>query len=105
MSFVAEIPVIPSRFDVIGDYRFSKVSPTGSLLQSCCVHIHVITRSCVPAPPPLQVLVGVVYLFVRIVSRLHAQRELLLQGYYSYMYKTHRYTAVYCIAFCKPSLY
>uniref|UniRef100_A0A8C5A3N1 Inhibitor of nuclear factor kappa B kinase subunit epsilon n=1 Tax=Gadus morhua TaxID=8049 RepID=A0A8C5A3N1_GADMO len=63
----AEIPAIPSRFDVMADYRFSKV------------------------------MVGVVHQFVRTVRTLHAQRELLLQGYYSYMYKTHCYTASYCI--------
>ncbi|CAL8356354.1 unnamed protein product [Gadus morhua 'NCC'] len=55
-----EIPAIPSRFDVMADYRFSKV------------------------------MVGVVHQFVRTVRTLHAQRELLLQGYYSYMMKLRR---------------
>ncbi|XP_056462374.1 inhibitor of nuclear factor kappa-B kinase subunit epsilon [Gadus chalcogrammus] len=55
-----EIPAIPSRFDIMADYRFSKV------------------------------MVGVVHQFVRTVRTLHAQRELLLQGYYSYMMKLRR---------------
>uniref|UniRef100_A0A4W6DMU5 Inhibitor of nuclear factor kappa B kinase subunit epsilon n=1 Tax=Lates calcarifer TaxID=8187 RepID=A0A4W6DMU5_LATCA len=50
-----ETPVIPSRFDVVADYNFSKV------------------------------IVGVVHQYLRIVQLLHTQRELLLQGYYSYM--------------------
>lgn len=50
-----ETPVIPSRFEVIADYNFSKV------------------------------IVGVVHQYLRIVQLLHTHRELLLQGYYSYM--------------------
>ncbi|XP_036957636.1 inhibitor of nuclear factor kappa-B kinase subunit epsilon [Acanthopagrus latus] len=50
-----ETPVIPSRFEVIADYNFSKV------------------------------IVGVVHQYLRIVRLLHTHRELLLQGYYSYM--------------------
>ncbi|XP_038553273.1 inhibitor of nuclear factor kappa-B kinase subunit epsilon [Micropterus salmoides] len=50
-----ETPVIPSRFDVMADYNFSKV------------------------------IVGVVHQYLRIVQLLHTHRELLLQGYYSYM--------------------
>ncbi|XP_078139796.1 inhibitor of nuclear factor kappa-B kinase subunit epsilon [Centroberyx gerrardi] len=52
-----ETPVIPSRFDVMADYSFSKV------------------------------IVGVVHQYLRIVRLLHTHRELLLQGYYSYMMK------------------
>lgn len=52
-----EIPVIPSRFDVIGDYSFSKV------------------------------VVGVVHQYLQIVKLLHTHRELLLQGYYFYIVK------------------
>ncbi|KAM6946795.1 inhibitor of nuclear factor kappa-B kinase subunit epsilon isoform 1-T2 [Lycodopsis pacificus] len=50
-----ETPVIPSRFDVMADYNFSKV------------------------------IVGVVHQYLRIVRLLLTDRELLLQGYYSYM--------------------
>ncbi|XP_029908411.1 inhibitor of nuclear factor kappa-B kinase subunit epsilon [Myripristis murdjan] len=52
-----ETPVIPSRFDIIADYNFSKV------------------------------IVGVVHQYLRIVHLLHTHRELLLQGYYSHMMK------------------
>ncbi|KAF1391459.1 hypothetical protein PFLUV_G00042360 [Perca fluviatilis] len=55
-----ETPVIPSRFDVMADYNFSKV------------------------------IVGVVYQYLRIVQLLHTHRELLLQGYYSYMMRLRR---------------
>uniref|UniRef100_A0A673BZI8 Inhibitor of nuclear factor kappa B kinase subunit epsilon n=1 Tax=Sphaeramia orbicularis TaxID=375764 RepID=A0A673BZI8_9TELE len=55
-----ETPVIPSRFDVLADYNFSKV------------------------------IVGVVHQYVRIVKLLHTHRELLLQGYYSYMMRLRR---------------
>ncbi|XP_059186106.1 inhibitor of nuclear factor kappa-B kinase subunit epsilon [Centropristis striata] len=55
-----ETPVIPSRFDVLADYNFSKV------------------------------MVGVVHQYLRIVQLLHTHRELLLQGYYSYMMKLRR---------------
>lgn len=54
-----ESPVIPARFDVMADYSFSKV------------------------------IVGVVHQYRRIVQLLHTHRELLLQGYYSYMMKLH----------------
>ncbi|XP_041812070.1 inhibitor of nuclear factor kappa-B kinase subunit epsilon [Chelmon rostratus] len=50
-----DTPVIPSKFDVIVDYNFSKV------------------------------IVGVVHQYLRIIQLLHTHRELLLQGYYSYM--------------------
>uniref|UniRef100_A0A671UP59 Inhibitor of nuclear factor kappa B kinase subunit epsilon n=1 Tax=Sparus aurata TaxID=8175 RepID=A0A671UP59_SPAAU len=50
-----ETPVIPSRFEVLADYNFSKV------------------------------IVGVVHQYLRIVRLLHTHRELLLQGYYSYI--------------------
>ncbi|KAK2862307.1 hypothetical protein Q5P01_001840 [Channa striata] len=50
-----ETPTIPSRFDVIADYNFSKT------------------------------IVGVVHQYLRIVKFFHTHRELLLQGYYSYM--------------------
>uniref|UniRef100_A0A3B4WUS4 Inhibitor of nuclear factor kappa B kinase subunit epsilon n=1 Tax=Seriola lalandi dorsalis TaxID=1841481 RepID=A0A3B4WUS4_SERLL len=50
-----ETPVIPSRFDIMADYNFSKL------------------------------IVGVVHQYLRIVQLLHTHRELLLQGYYSYM--------------------
>ncbi|XP_029948368.1 inhibitor of nuclear factor kappa-B kinase subunit epsilon [Salarias fasciatus] len=52
-----ETPIIPSRFDVLADYSFSKV------------------------------IVGVVHQYLRTVRLLHSHRELLLQGYYSYMMK------------------
>ncbi|TDH14152.1 hypothetical protein EPR50_G00041470 [Perca flavescens] len=55
-----ETPVIPSRFDVVADYNFSKV------------------------------IVGQVYQYLRIVQLLHTHRELLLQGYYSYMMRLRR---------------
>ncbi|XP_032370213.1 inhibitor of nuclear factor kappa-B kinase subunit epsilon isoform X2 [Etheostoma spectabile] len=55
-----ETPVIPSRFDVMADYNFSKI------------------------------IVGVVYQYLRIVQLLHTHRELLLQGYYSYMMRLRR---------------
>lgn len=55
-----ETPVIPSRFDVMVDYNFSKV------------------------------IVGVVHQYLRIVQLLHTHRELLLQGYYSYMMRLRR---------------
>ncbi|XP_054472803.1 inhibitor of nuclear factor kappa-B kinase subunit epsilon [Anoplopoma fimbria] len=55
-----ESPVIPSRFDVMADYNFSKV------------------------------IVGVVHQYLRIVRLLHTHRELLLQGYYSYMMRLRR---------------
>ncbi|XP_067360446.1 inhibitor of nuclear factor kappa-B kinase subunit epsilon isoform X1 [Channa argus] len=50
-----ETPVIPSRFDVVADYNFTKV------------------------------IVGVVHQYLKIIKVLHTHRELLLQGYYSYM--------------------
>uniref|UniRef100_A0A6Q2XLU1 Inhibitor of nuclear factor kappa B kinase subunit epsilon n=1 Tax=Esox lucius TaxID=8010 RepID=A0A6Q2XLU1_ESOLU len=52
-----ETPIIPSRFDVVADYSFSKV------------------------------IVGVVHQYLRIVCSLHTHREVLLCGYYSYMEK------------------
>ncbi|XP_038153933.1 inhibitor of nuclear factor kappa-B kinase subunit epsilon [Cyprinodon tularosa] len=52
-----ETPPIPSRFDVVTDYNFSKVT------------------------------VGIVHQYKRIVQQLHTYRELLLQGYHSYMMK------------------
>ncbi|XP_068598520.1 inhibitor of nuclear factor kappa-B kinase subunit epsilon [Brachionichthys hirsutus] len=55
-----ETPAVPSRFDVVADYNFSKV------------------------------VVGVVHQYLRIVQLLHAHRELLLQGYYNYMMKMRR---------------
>lgn len=55
-----EMPNIPSRFDVVADYSFSKL------------------------------IVGVVYQYLRIVRSLHTHRELLLHGYYSYMEKVGR---------------
>uniref|UniRef100_UPI0037E9176D inhibitor of nuclear factor kappa-B kinase subunit epsilon n=1 Tax=Semicossyphus pulcher TaxID=241346 RepID=UPI0037E9176D len=55
-----ETPVIPSKFDVMADYSFSKV------------------------------IVGVVHQYLRIVQLLHSHRELLLQGYYSYMMRLRR---------------
>uniref|UniRef100_A0A7N8Y2T8 Inhibitor of nuclear factor kappa B kinase subunit epsilon n=1 Tax=Mastacembelus armatus TaxID=205130 RepID=A0A7N8Y2T8_9TELE len=50
-----ETPVIPPRFDVIADYSFSKV------------------------------IVGVVHQYLKMVQLLCTHRDLLLQGYYSYM--------------------
>ncbi|KAM6980782.1 LOW QUALITY PROTEIN: inhibitor of nuclear factor kappa-B kinase subunit epsilon [Aplochiton taeniatus] len=55
-----ETPVIPSRFEVAADYHFSKV------------------------------IVGVVHQYLRIMHSLHTQKDLLLQGYYSYMIKMRR---------------
>ncbi|XP_056293995.1 inhibitor of nuclear factor kappa-B kinase subunit epsilon [Pseudoliparis swirei] len=55
-----ETPVIPSRFDVVADYNFAKV------------------------------IVGVIHQYLRIVQLLHTDRELLLQGYYSYMMRLRR---------------
>ncbi|XP_029288263.1 inhibitor of nuclear factor kappa-B kinase subunit epsilon isoform X2 [Cottoperca gobio] len=55
-----ETPIIPSRFDVVADYNFSKV------------------------------IVGVVHQYVRMVQLLHTHQELLLQGYYSYMMRLRR---------------
>ncbi|XP_033990804.1 inhibitor of nuclear factor kappa-B kinase subunit epsilon isoform X1 [Trematomus bernacchii] len=55
-----ETPIIPSRFDVVADYNFSKV------------------------------MVGVVHQYLRIIKLLHTHQELLLQGYYSYMMRLRR---------------
>ncbi|XP_069393919.1 inhibitor of nuclear factor kappa-B kinase subunit epsilon isoform X1 [Paralichthys olivaceus] len=55
-----ETPVIPSRFDVMADYNFSKV------------------------------IVGVVHQYLRIVQLLHTHQDLLLQGYHSYMMRLRR---------------
>ncbi|KAM9859203.1 inhibitor of nuclear factor kappa-B kinase subunit epsilon [Aulostomus maculatus] len=55
-----EIPVMPSKFDVKADYSFSKV------------------------------MAGVVHQYLRIVQLLHTHRELLLEGYYSYMMRLRR---------------
>uniref|UniRef100_A0A8C8LTL4 Protein kinase domain-containing protein n=1 Tax=Oncorhynchus tshawytscha TaxID=74940 RepID=A0A8C8LTL4_ONCTS len=55
-----EMPNIPSRFDIMADYSFSKL------------------------------IVGVVYQYLRIVRSLHTHRELFLHGYYSYMEKVGR---------------
>ncbi|XP_053172716.1 inhibitor of nuclear factor kappa-B kinase subunit epsilon [Scomber japonicus] len=55
-----ETPVIPSKFDIVADYNFSKV------------------------------IVGVVHQYLRIVQLLHKHRELLLQGYYSYIMRLRR---------------
>ncbi|XP_032404817.1 inhibitor of nuclear factor kappa-B kinase subunit epsilon [Xiphophorus hellerii] len=52
-----ETPPVPFKFDVVTDYSFSKV------------------------------IVGIVHQYKRIVLLLHTYRELLLQGYYSYMMK------------------
>ncbi|XP_034022810.1 inhibitor of nuclear factor kappa-B kinase subunit epsilon [Thalassophryne amazonica] len=52
-----ETPPIPSRFDIMADYNFSKV------------------------------IVGVVHQYLRTVQLMYRHRELLLQGYYSYMMK------------------
>ncbi|XP_061544030.1 inhibitor of nuclear factor kappa-B kinase subunit epsilon isoform X3 [Phycodurus eques] len=50
-----ETPIIPPKFDVMADYNFTKL------------------------------IVGVVHQYLRIVQLLHSHRELLLEGYYSYM--------------------
>ncbi|KAL0978674.1 hypothetical protein UPYG_G00173760 [Umbra pygmaea] len=55
-----ETPVIPSRFDVVADYSFSKA------------------------------IVGVVHQYLSIARSLHTHREVLLHGYYSYMEKVRR---------------
>ncbi|XP_035486682.2 inhibitor of nuclear factor kappa-B kinase subunit epsilon isoform X1 [Scophthalmus maximus] len=55
-----ETPVIPSRFDVMADYIFTKA------------------------------IVGVVHQYLRIVQSLHKHRELQLQGYHSYMMRLRR---------------
>ncbi|CAG5982543.1 unnamed protein product [Menidia menidia] len=52
-----ETPIIPSRFDVLADYSFSKA------------------------------IVGVVHQYLTIIQLLHKHKELLLEGYYSYMLK------------------
>uniref|UniRef100_A0A3P9MCK8 Inhibitor of nuclear factor kappa B kinase subunit epsilon n=1 Tax=Oryzias latipes TaxID=8090 RepID=A0A3P9MCK8_ORYLA len=52
-----ESPIIPSKFDVLADYNFSRI------------------------------IVGVVHQYLRIVHLLHTHRQLLLQGYYTYMMK------------------
>ncbi|XP_028301709.1 inhibitor of nuclear factor kappa-B kinase subunit epsilon isoform X2 [Gouania willdenowi] len=52
-----ETPTIPSRFDIMADYSFSKV------------------------------IVGIIHQYLRIVQLLNLHRELLLQGYYTYMMK------------------
>ncbi|XP_041748513.1 inhibitor of nuclear factor kappa-B kinase subunit epsilon-like [Coregonus clupeaformis] len=56
----SEMPIIPSRFDVVADYSFSKV------------------------------IVGVVHQYVRIMRSLHTHREVLLHGYYSFIEKVRR---------------
>ncbi|XP_077385443.1 inhibitor of nuclear factor kappa-B kinase subunit epsilon isoform X2 [Festucalex cinctus] len=50
-----ETPIIPAKFDVMADYNFTKI------------------------------IVGVVHQYLRIVQLLHSHRELLLEGFYSYM--------------------
>ncbi|XP_077581754.1 inhibitor of nuclear factor kappa-B kinase subunit epsilon isoform X3 [Stigmatopora nigra] len=50
-----QTPIMPAKFDVIADYNFTKI------------------------------VVGVVHQYQRIVQLLHLHRELLLEGYYSYM--------------------
>ncbi|XP_075880513.1 inhibitor of nuclear factor kappa-B kinase subunit epsilon isoform X2 [Nelusetta ayraudi] len=50
-----ETPIIPTRFDVMADYNYTKA------------------------------IVGIVHQYVRLVRLLHTHRELLLQGYYCYM--------------------
>ncbi|XP_041743376.1 inhibitor of nuclear factor kappa-B kinase subunit epsilon isoform X3 [Coregonus clupeaformis] len=55
-----EMPNIPSRFDVVSDYSFSKL------------------------------IVGVVHQYLRIVRSLHTHRELFIHGYYSYIEKVRR---------------
>ncbi|XP_024915561.1 inhibitor of nuclear factor kappa-B kinase subunit epsilon isoform X1 [Cynoglossus semilaevis] len=60
LPFREQSPVIPSRFEVVADYSFSKA------------------------------MVGVVHQYLRIVRSLRTHTELLLQGYYSYMMKLRR---------------
>ncbi|XP_019736077.1 inhibitor of nuclear factor kappa-B kinase subunit epsilon-like isoform X1 [Hippocampus comes] len=55
-----ETPIIPAKFDVMADYNFTKL------------------------------IVGVVHQYLRIAQLLHSHRELLLEGYYSYMMKLRR---------------
>ncbi|XP_061687643.1 inhibitor of nuclear factor kappa-B kinase subunit epsilon isoform X4 [Syngnathoides biaculeatus] len=55
-----ETPIIPAKFDVMADYNFTKL------------------------------IVGVVHQYLRIVQLLHSHRELLLEGYYSYMMRLRR---------------
>ncbi|XP_077458567.1 inhibitor of nuclear factor kappa-B kinase subunit epsilon isoform X2 [Stigmatopora argus] len=55
-----ETPIMPAKFDVFADYNFTKI------------------------------VVGVVHQYQRIVQLLHLHRELLLEGYYSYMMILHR---------------
>uniref|UniRef100_A0A4W5LET4 Inhibitor of nuclear factor kappa B kinase subunit epsilon n=1 Tax=Hucho hucho TaxID=62062 RepID=A0A4W5LET4_9TELE len=57
---LAEMPIIPSQFDVVADCSLSKV------------------------------MVGVVQQYLRIMRSLHTHREVLLHGYYSYMEKVRR---------------
>ncbi|XP_061583622.1 inhibitor of nuclear factor kappa-B kinase subunit epsilon [Cololabis saira] len=52
-----ETPVIPSRFDIVEDYHFSKK------------------------------IVGIGHQYLRVLEWLHMDRELLLHGYYGYMMK------------------
>ncbi|XP_068172499.1 inhibitor of nuclear factor kappa-B kinase subunit epsilon isoform X2 [Antennarius striatus] len=69
LPFREQTPVIPSRFDVVADYNFSKV------------------------------IVGVVYQYLRTVQLLHTHQDLLLQGYYNYMMKLRKECgeAMHCI--------
>ncbi|KAF3856101.1 hypothetical protein F7725_016824 [Dissostichus mawsoni] len=60
LPFREQTPIIPSRFDVVADYNFSKV------------------------------MMGVVHQYLRIIKLLHTHQELLLQGYYSYMMRLRR---------------
>ncbi|XP_028853342.1 inhibitor of nuclear factor kappa-B kinase subunit epsilon [Denticeps clupeoides] len=55
MSREPETPAMPSRFDVMADYSFSKA------------------------------LVGVIHQFLRVACSLHKTRELILQGFYAYI--------------------
>nr|XP_015815061.2 inhibitor of nuclear factor kappa-B kinase subunit epsilon isoform X2 [Nothobranchius furzeri] len=55
-----ETSPVPPRFDLVADYSFSKAT------------------------------VGVVHQYKRIVQMLHTHRELLLQGFYTYMMKLHQ---------------
>ncbi|KAM9799356.1 inhibitor of nuclear factor kappa-B kinase subunit epsilon [Syngnathus typhle] len=55
-----ETPIIPAKFDVMADYNFTKL------------------------------IVGVVHQYLRMIQLLHSHRELLLEGFYSYMMKLRR---------------
>lgn len=84
---VAETPIIPAKFDVMADYNFSKVAPFPFILLFT-LHGEIKNPQVIITVlflMSLKLIVGVVHQYLRIAQLLHSHRELLLEGYYSYM--------------------